>query len=196
MTTYTKSWTNYVWLVWSAIHLPIILRTFPPPPPIPITPPTQLTPQSAVIDGLDFLPTSLYLPPTSPLHFAHQAKADYNAQWNDPITQWSPATASGHDSWMGLFLTIEFVALLPVLLFTVYRLGIQRRGTSGAHELLLVLYGFEVAFTTLVCINDVFYWDEKTHPTEKKRQLVLQYYLPFFIARKFLVLLEVGGGVC
>ena len=61
----------------------------------------------------------------------------------------------------------------------------QRRGTSGAHELALLLYGFEVALTTLVCIHDVAYWDPAVYSSEMKTSQIVKYYLPWFIVRRF-----------
>ncbi|KAK1752014.1 hypothetical protein QBC47DRAFT_389454 [Echria macrotheca] len=159
MTQYNRSFKNHIWLVWALLQLPIIL----------------------FIDGLDFLPPSLYLPATSPLHVFHALKADYIAQHNDPIAQWSPATAAGHDSWMGLFVYAELVLSLPILLFTVYRLCVQRRGTSGAHELALLVYAFETAFTTLTCIHDTLYWDPQVYSVEARKTLVVNMYSPWLI---------------
>lgn len=137
-----------------------------------------------VIDGLDLMwPAWTYEPAGSPLHVFYRAKADYIAEHRDPIPQWSPATASGHDSWMGLFLYMEWAVALPVLLFTVYRLGIQRKGTSGAHELALLVLSVEVALTTLVCIHDVLYWDA-SYTTEARRKLVVNMYSPWLIVRE------------
>lgn len=138
-----------------------------------------------VIDGLDFLPKSLWESAGSPLHLFHGLKQDYIAELNDPIVQWTPETASGHDSWMGLFVYFELALALPVMLFTVYRLGIKRQGTSGAHELALMVYGFEAAFTTAIAMHDVFYWDNTVYTAAQKNKLLSQMYLPWLIVRKF-----------
>ncbi|KAK4445475.1 hypothetical protein QBC34DRAFT_333135 [Podospora aff. communis PSN243] len=159
MATYNKSSLNTVLLIWSTLQLPIIL----------------------LIDLLDFYPPSLYLPPSSPLHIFHAVKQAYIAELNDPIVQWTPETASGHDSWMGLFVYFEMALALPVMLFTVYRLGVQRKGTSGAHELALLVYGFEAAFTTGVSMHDVGYWDGGVYTEEMKRKLLWQVYAPWVV---------------
>ncbi|KAK3352514.1 transmembrane protein 6/97 [Lasiosphaeria hispida] len=130
---------------------------------------------------VEFYPKSLYELPGAPLHFAQLARLDYLAKYNDPIVQWSAETASGHDSWMGLFIVLEYSLALPVMLFTFYRFAIKRRGTSGAHELLLAAYGFETALATLVCIHDIFYWDETLYTLETKNTLIYSYYVPWLV---------------
>ncbi|KAK1826103.1 transmembrane protein 6/97 [Podospora conica] len=159
MTTYTRSWMNEVWLVWSVLQLPLIL----------------------LVDNLELYPERFWKPAGSLLHFAYGAKQDYIAEFNDPIPQWSAATASGHDSWMGLFCHLEVLFALPIIIFTIFRLGIQRKGTSGAHELALLVYAFEAAFTTLTCMNDVLYWDATIYPAALKQKLLLNMYAPFFV---------------
>ncbi|KAK0645426.1 transmembrane protein 6/97 [Cercophora newfieldiana] len=166
MTTYNKSGVNYLWLAWSILQLPIML----------------------FVDGLDFYPDALYKPAGSPLHFFHGVKQDYIAELNDPIVQWTPETASGHDSWMGLFVYFELAFALPVMLFTIYRLGIKRTGTSGAHELLLMIYGFEAAFTTSVAMHDVLYWDNTVYTAAQKNKLLFQMYIPWLIVPSFICL--------
>ncbi|KAK0701584.1 transmembrane protein 6/97 [Lasiosphaeria miniovina] len=159
MAVYNTSARNHVWLAWFVLQVPIIV----------------------LIDGLDyFFPSSMYEPAGAPLHFAYNIKQDYVATYNDPIGQWSPETASGHDSWMGLFLYLEFAFILPAVLYAVFQLGVMRRGTSGATELLLLLYGFETALTTLVCIHDVAYWDPAAYSPEVKRTLTFQLFGPWF----------------
>lgn len=141
---------------------------------------------STAIDGLDFLyPKWFYEPTGSPFHIFYMVKQFYIADTNDPIVQWSKETASGHDSWMGMFLYLEMAIELPIVLFTVYRLGIQRKGTSGAHELALLVYSFQTAFTTAVCIHDVFYWDPSVYTAEVKNKVIGMSYLPWVIVRTY-----------
>jgi len=187
MTTYTISWMNEVWLVWSVLQLPLILRellfhwSWTVSAPISSAPTDSNLP---VVDNLELYPERLWKPSGSPLHFAYGAKQDYIAEFNDPIPQWSAATASGHDSWMGLFCHLEVIFALPIILFTIFRLGIQRRGTSGAHELVMLVYAFEASFTTLTCMNDVLYWDSTVYPAALKQKLLTNMYAPFFVIRK------------
>lgn len=138
-----------------------------------------------MIDLLEFLyPKWVYEPAGAPLHPVYAVKQWYIQTYNDPIVQWSPETAAGHDSWMGLFLFLELAFVLPTALYGVYRLGLQRRGTSGADELLFFVYALELAFTTLVCIHDGFYWDNAVYPADLKRTLLVQFFGPWLLFRK------------
>ncbi|KAK3319443.1 transmembrane protein 6/97 [Apodospora peruviana] len=159
MTTYTKTWRNNVWLVWFTIQVPIIL----------------------LIDALEFYPKWLHESPGAPLHLFATVQKEHIAKYNDPIVQWSRETASGHDSWMGLFLYLEFAFTLPTVLYALYRFGVKRTGTSGADELLFLLYGFETALTTLVCIHDSFYWDDAVYSAEVKRTFQVNFFGPWFV---------------
>lgn len=137
------------------------------------------------MDLLEFIwPAWAYEPAGAPLHAAYSVKQWYIQKYNDPIVQWSPESAAGHDSWMGLFLYLEAFFLLPTVLYGVYRLVVQRRGTSACDELLFLVYALEVAFTTLICIYDTFYWDNAVYSAELKREMQLQLYGPWFLIRK------------
>ena len=137
------------------------------------------------MDLLEFLwPAWVYEPAGAPLHAVFAVKQEYIQKYNDPVVQWTPETASGHDSWMGLFLYLEFAFLLPTALYGIYRLGVQRRGTSGRDELLFLVYGLELSFTTLVCIYDSLYWDSAACSAELKRELQVQLYGPWLVIRK------------
>jgi hypothetical protein len=127
----------------------------------------------------------VYEPAGAPLHGVYALKQWYIATYNDPIVQWSAETASGHDSWMGLFLHVEFLFLLPTALYGVYRFAVQRRGTSGADELLFLVYAVEVAFTTLVCIHDTYYLDSAVYSEEQLRTLRVQLYGPWCLFREY-----------
>ena len=133
---------------------------------------------------MHFYPAWLYKAPGSPLHFLELIQSHYIATYNDPIAQWTPQTATGHDAWIPLFLRIEVVFSLPLVLYAVYRLGIQRAGTTGPVELLFLVYAFETAFTTLVCINDVFWWDDAVYDQELKRTFIVNLFGPWFVIRK------------
>ncbi|KAK4040625.1 transmembrane protein 6/97 [Parachaetomium inaequale] len=160
MATYNNTWKNKVWMGWFFLQLPIIL----------------------FMDLLDYMwPAWLYEPTGAPLHAAYEMKEWYIQTYNDPIVQWSAETASGHDSWMGLFMHLEFFFLLPTVLYGIYRLAVQRRGTSGGDELLFLVYALEVAFTTFVCIYDTGFLDEAVYPAAVKRELQFQLYAPWFV---------------
>ncbi|KAL0471316.1 hypothetical protein QR685DRAFT_595763 [Neurospora intermedia] len=161
MAVYNESRLNYVWLAWFALSIPIIL----------------------FIDALHFYPSSWYSSPSAPLHIFHLARQDYIAQYNDPIVQWSPSTSvpGSHDSWIGLFLYLEFGFTLPVVLYGFFLLTVKRKGTTGRDELLFLVYALETALTTLVCIYDVGYWDPAVYSEEAKRTMVLQFFGPWFL---------------
>ncbi|ESA43107.1 hypothetical protein GE21DRAFT_6774 [Neurospora crassa] len=161
MAVYNESRLNYVWLAWFALSIPIIL----------------------FIDALHFYPSSWYSSPSAPLHIFHLARQDYIAQYNDPIIQWSPSTSvpGSHDSWIGLFLYLEFGFTLPAVLYGFFLLAVKRKGTTGRDELLFLVYALETALTTLVCIYDVGYWDPAVYSEEAKRTMVLQFFGPWFL---------------
>lgn len=100
--------------------------------------------------------------------------------------QWSPSTSvpGSHDSWIGLFLYLEFGFTLPVVLYGFFLLTVKRKGTTGRDELLFLVYALETALTTLVCIYDVGYWDPAVYSEEAKRTMVLQFFGPWFLVRK------------
>lgn len=147
-----------------------------------------------VVDLLEFIyPESMYKPEGSPLHFAWKLHEFYISTYNDPIVQWSPQTAAQHDNWMGLFLHIEFLFLLPVVLWGLYRLGVQQKGTRGTDELLFFVYALEMAFTTLVCLHDTWYWDPTVYSDELKWTFRSQLYGPWFFIRECLSCSETHG---
>ncbi|KAK3996213.1 transmembrane protein 6/97 [Cladorrhinum sp. PSN332] len=157
---YNNSWRNNIWLGWFYVQLPIIL----------------------LVDLLEFIyPATLYRPEGSTLHFFWKVKQWYIQTYNDPVVQWSPETASGHDSWMGLFLHFELLFLLPTTMWGLYRLGVQQKGTRGTDELLFFVYALEMAFTTLVCIHDTWYWDSNLYTESMKATLRWQFYAPFVV---------------
>ncbi|KAG6366728.1 hypothetical protein INS49_000908 [Diaporthe citri] len=123
-----------------------------------------------LIDAVQFYPPELYKAPGSPLYFLQQMKDFYISTYNDPLVQ--SATAP---NWMHLVSVVEIGFQLPVALYAVWRLS-GSRGTSGPFELLLLAYAFETAFSTLLCINDVFYWDPAVYSWEQKKVFLFQLY--------------------
>ncbi|KAK3938324.1 hypothetical protein QBC46DRAFT_355966 [Diplogelasinospora grovesii] len=154
-----QSWKDYVWLVWFLIQIPVIF----------------------LVDATHFYPKWLYASPESPLHFMQLIKDNYISTYNDPIAQWTAETATQHSSWIPLFLSIEMLFSAPIVLYAVYRLGVKRAGTTGANELLFLVYAFETAFTTLVCIHDVLYWDDAVYNIDLKRTFVFNLFGPWFV---------------
>lgn len=138
-----------------------------------------------VVDAVPFYPEELRVPPTSPLHFLERLRNYYIATFNDPIVQWT--SDLGHDNWIPLFFHIEMLFLLPVCMYTVYTQGFGNRrvGFTGPEELLYLIYSFVTAFTTLVCVNDVFYWDEAMYDHKAKNVFLWQLYGPWVLIREF-----------
>ncbi len=132
------------------------------------------------IDAVDLYPTWLYLPDDSPLHFLHIFRQNYIRDYNDPITQWTPDSGM---NWVPLFLGFEFLVSFPIALYSIYRLS-GRKGTTGPHELLLLVYAFEVAFPAAVCVHDVSYWDPNVYSPEQKDMFRYQLYGPWFAIRR------------
>lgn len=140
---------------------------------------------------MQFYPPQLYKTSGSPLYFLQQIKDFYVATYNDPLVQ--PETAP---NWMHLVSVVELGLQLPVALYAAWRLS-GKKGTSGPFELLLLVYAFETAFSTLLCINDVFYWDPAVYSLEQKNVFLFQLYGAWFAIRKSHILLQatfVGGG--
>lgn len=135
-------------------------------------------PQVPVIDAVQFYPPQLYKAPGSPLYFLQQIKDFYIATYNDPLVQ--PET---EPNWMHMVSVVEIAFQLPVALYAAWRLS-GSKGTSGPFELLLLVYAFETAFSTLLCVNDVFYWDPAIYSPEQKNVFVFQLYGAWLVIRK------------
>ena len=118
--------------------------------------------------------------PSSPLHFLHNVREQYIADYNDPFLIWTPEKGP---SFVPLFMNFEFVYALPVVLFTVYRLA-RGRGITGPHQLLVLLYGFGTAATCGVAINDVSSWDPKVYSPEQKDVFRYRLFLPHLVFRE------------
>ncbi|KAJ0115475.1 integral membrane protein [Diaporthe amygdali] len=148
MATSTKNKRDKVWLTWFIIQIVIIF----------------------LIDAVQFYPPQLYKTPESPLYFLQQIKDFYVATYNDPLVQ--PET---EPNWMHMVSVVEIGFQLPVALYAAWKLS-GKKGTSGPFELLLLVYAFETAFSTLLCINDVFYWDPAVYSREQKNVFLFQLY--------------------
>jgi len=101
----------------------------------------------------------------------------------------TPTSSAPGNSWVDLFMKLEFFFSLPTVLYGVYRLSglggkSSRLSTSGADELLFLVYALLTAFTTLVCMHDVAWWDDRAYPAEVKRVFWFQTYGPFFVVRE------------
>jgi len=133
-------------------------------------------------------PANLWQPPTGPLHFLHRLRSWYVSTYNDPIMQWTPDL--GRDNWISLFFHLEILFLLPTCMYAVYQHGVRADRKDGGRftgpeELLYLVYAFQTAFTTLVCIHDVAYWDPGVYSASAKRMFVFGLYGPYFAIRKW-----------
>ncbi|CAK7199905.1 hypothetical protein SEUCBS139899_002592 [Sporothrix eucalyptigena] len=155
-----QSTRDRLWLVWFCIQIPVIL----------------------CVDAVDHYPAWLCTDADAPLHFLHTFRQWYVATYNDPLMDWTPAKGAAlgaGGSWMSLFLWIELGFTLPVVLYSVYRFA-QKKGTTGPFELLLVVYAFETALTTAVCIYDVGFWSPAVYSTADKNVFRFQLFGPWF----------------
>lgn len=80
---------------------------------------------------------------------------------------------------------IEIAFQLPVSLYSVYRLGRgSSKGTTGVYELLLLVYAFETAFSTMLCMNHVVYLDPADFTREQRDVFWYQLMGPWVAVRK------------
>ncbi|CAK7243973.1 MAG: hypothetical protein STHCBS139747_005507 [Sporothrix thermara] len=160
-----QSTRDRVWLVWFCVQIPVIL----------------------CVDLVDKYPAWLVANPGAPLHFLHTFRQWYVATYRDPLIEWTPARGAelgAGGSWMALFMWIELAFTLPVVVYAVYRFASMKAAattsTTGPLELLLVVYAFETALTTAVCINDVGYWTPALYSTAEKNVFRFQLFGPWF----------------
>ncbi|ROW14041.1 hypothetical protein VPNG_04040 [Cytospora leucostoma] len=147
-----KNWRDKAWFAWLIIQIACIL----------------------LVDAVQFYPAWLYKTPETPLYFLQQLKDFYVATYNDPLVQ--PET---EPNWIPVMFIIELFFQLPVVIYGAWSLS-GKRGTTGPLELLLLVYAFETAFSTLLCINDVFSWDPAVYSPEQKNVFLYQLYGPWF----------------
>jgi hypothetical protein len=210
MAVSVRTWKDSLWLVWFSIQIPVILCEFSRailprlrPRPSDDGPRNRHEPSftnigTPGVDAVSLYPSWLYQPPGSPLHFLQQLRTWYIATYNDPILQWSPEAAAstlnhGHGSWIHFVLLVEVMVSLPTAFYSVYQLGFANSGTSGPQELWLLVYAFETAFTTFICIHDVSYWDDSVYSPELKNTFLFNFFTPWFVMSTYdcpMILLE------
>lgn len=189
---FAQSTRDRIWLVWFCIQLPVIFcMSLCRSRHLVFVPPTNEDPG---VDAVDSYPSWLAADPGAPLHFLYTFRRWYSATYRDPLMDWTPALGvelSAGGSWMSLFMFIELAWTLPVVLYAVYRFASKSASTrtTGPLELLLLVYGLEVALTAAVCINDVSYWNPAVYSTADKNVFRFQLFGPWFVMRKFSCLL-------
>ncbi|KAI2465035.1 transmembrane protein 6/97 [Annulohypoxylon bovei var. microspora] len=147
----TRYWLDKVYLTYFLIHLPVLF----------------------CVDLVPLYPTSLWVPPSSPLHLLYELRVYYIETYNDQFFAPPPAAVP---SFFPLFAFLELVFHLPVSLWAVRALlgggrnaGTARRsGLSGRAELLLLVYGIETALTTATCMYEAFLWDPAVVTAQQK----------------------------
>lgn len=178
-----KNWRDKAWFGWFIIQIVVIFRMSHQSLALAshtcMSSHRNANSQGPVIDAVQFYPPQLYKAPGSPLYFLQQIKDFYVATYNDPLVQ--PET---EPNWMHLVSVVEISFQLPVALYAALRLS-GKRGTSGPFELLLLVYAFETAFSTLLCVNDVFYWDPAVYSWEQKNVFLFQLYGAWLVIREF-----------
>lgn len=90
-------------------------------------------------------------------------------------------------NFMPFFFAIELAFQLPVVLYSVHRLGWagSGSGTTGPFELVLLIYAFETAFSTMLCMNHVFYLDPADFTPAQRSAFLWQLMGPWVSVRKF-----------
>ncbi|KAI1455925.1 transmembrane protein 6/97 [Annulohypoxylon moriforme] len=152
----TRYWLDKTYLTYFLIHLPVLF----------------------CVDLVPLYPTSLWVPPSSPLHFLYELRVYYIETYNDQFFAPPPAPIP---SFFPLFAFLELVFHLPVSLWAVRALfgggrnagsAVKRSGLSGPAELLLLVYGVETALTTATCMYEAFLWDPAVVSAEQKMVLL------------------------
>ncbi|KAI1134445.1 transmembrane protein 6/97 [Hypoxylon sp. FL0543] len=144
-----------VYLAYFLIHLPVLF----------------------LVDLVPLYPASLWVPPSSPLHFLYELRVYYMETYNDQFFAPPPAEIP---SFFPLFAFLELVFHLPVSLWAVRVLlgssrggsGVEGSGLKGRAELLLLVYGVETALTTATCMYEAFLWDPAVVSAQQKMVLL------------------------
>lgn len=141
------------------------------------------------MDLVPLYPTSLWVPPDSPLHVLSDLRTYYIETYNDQFFRPPPASIP---SFFPLFAFLELVFHLPVSLWAVraFLRGVSTgRRLSGSAELLLLIYGLETALTTFTCMYEAALWDPAVVSFEQKTVLIGGLYGGYFaLGESFFIL--------
>ncbi|KEZ40551.1 hypothetical protein SAPIO_CDS8462 [Scedosporium apiospermum] len=140
-----------------------------------------------LVDLVHFIPHSLWVPPSSPLHFLQQIRNFYTSTYHDLflLTPWPQ-----QPTFFRLFTILELVYQLPAVAWILRRYFRDGRegavagktgGTTPALELACLVYGVQCALTTLTCIYDCLEWEGELYTWEVKKELIFKLYMPWFL---------------
>lgn len=118
----------------------------------------------------------------SPLRILFRLRQDYIDAYNDRYF------VTPHDelpSWFLLFTYLEIAYQLPMVFWMLRVFEDHTKGTTPGFELACVIYGVEVALTTLTCVFDVPYWDRAVYTTSEKANFMFLIYGPWVLIRTF-----------
>ncbi|TLS30974.1 hypothetical protein PpBr36_03289 [Pyricularia pennisetigena] len=133
----------------------------------------------ALVDAVPFYPKWLYASPESPLYFLQRIHDFYVDTYRDLVViEWHNAVPVR--PWVRLFAYFAISFQFPTAVYAALRLR-KGRGTSGGDELLFLVYALEAFLSTLVCIHDVYHWDEKLYTMAEKHFLVGVFYSPWLL---------------
>ncbi|TGJ77138.1 hypothetical protein E0Z10_g10740 [Xylaria hypoxylon] len=156
MASSTRPVLDRVYLVYFLIHIPILF----------------------CVDLVPLYPKSLWVPRDAPLHALWDLREYYIRHYNDQFFLPPPAEIP---NFFPLFAFFELIFHLPVSVWAVRALwSALGRGLSGGSELLLLVYGFQTAITTLTCMYEAALWDPAVVSVQQKTVLVGGLYGGYF----------------
>ncbi|KAL2760267.1 hypothetical protein ACRALDRAFT_1067140 [Sodiomyces alcalophilus JCM 7366] len=133
-----------------------------------------------LVDLPPLYPSHLWEPEGSPLNILLGLRGLYAKWTNDPYFVTPHAELP---PWFRLFTFIEAGYQLPMALWMFRVFKDSRRGTTPGFELACVVFGLQVALTSLVCVWDVAYWDPSVYSVCDKNMFVFAIYGPWVIIR-------------
>ncbi|KAI1299038.1 transmembrane protein 6/97 [Xylaria venustula] len=155
MASTARSVLDRIYLVYFLIHDPILF----------------------CVDLVPLYPTRLWQPANAPLAFLGQLRSYYARTYNDQFFQPPPVTVP---PFFTLFAFFELIFHLPVSLWAVQALWSGKVKRSGGAELLLLVYGFQTALTTITCMYEAALWDSEVVSFEQKVTVVGGLYGGYF----------------
>ncbi|CRK29712.1 hypothetical protein BN1723_003589 [Verticillium longisporum] len=131
-----------------------------------------------LVDLPPFYPPTMGNSEGSPLRILFRLRQYYIDAYNDRYF------VTPHDelpSWFLLFTYLEIAYQLPMVFWMLRVFEDHTKGTTPGFELACVVYGVEVALTTLTCVFDVPYWDRAVYSTSEKANFMFLIYGPWVL---------------